>query len=814
MNLFIPNLRNTFRQQKRQKGLSLINILGIMLGYGCFFMILSYTWHEKSYDRFHPQADNIYRLAYNRYDHGRLLWETANSFYPTGRYLKENSPEVVNCTSVVRNYNITITTENAAGQVVAFNEEKTYYVSSSFFSMFSFPLLKGKAIELDKPNTAFITPQAAKKYFGDHDPVGKLIKINGVTPYTIAGVLKDLPSNTHLKFSFLFSLPTHLHQVGDWVLDHWFGYDLFYTYIQLRPGADPSKVERMLPVMVEKNYGKQLSSAGQQDRFYIQPLKDIHLFSNIEYETEKPGNGDAIHILMYFSVFVLLITWINHINLVSAQSVERAKEVGIRKAMGGSRRSIIWQIATENVTVTMVSLAVAAFVVWFIYFILPKPSSIFPVHIYGDFRFWLVVLAVITVGTLLTSLIPALSISMFNPVNILKGKLVPTFQGVFLRKALLSFQFIVSFVLLTGAILVHNQGVFLMEKDRGLDNSSVVAIRFPKVLKPTDRTNDLAYAFQEEVKRLPWVKDFTIATDMPEREIETFGGLYRPQIGKQDEKFYFRIGADDHFFSFFKMKLLAGRFFSKTMMTDQSAIILNESAVKKLGFENPSQVIGKKVKEGDADRTIIGVVKDFHYKSVKVKPVATMFNYQQEGLSYFAIKLYDNQANAHYEDQLNDLSTLYSRLFPSNPFEYFFLEDAMKQDLQADLDFARLFGIFSGLSILISLIGLLGLVIVHLNQRVKELGIRKVLGARLKDISILVIKMFLAPLSFALLIGIPLSVWGFSTWISHYYLDHIPFRWYYFFLPAILLPLVAILVILFQVIQVNNRTTIQSLRNE
>ncbi len=814
MAYFTASIQNTFRLQKRNPGLSLISILGIVLGHVVFFLILSYCWYEKSYDRFHQHADQIYRVTYSRYNQGVLEYNTANSFFPTGRYLKENNPRVANYTTIVRNYNIVVGFNNAQNQPVFFNEEKAYYAPSSFLSMFSFPVLKGNSKDLDLPNTVFITQNIATKYFGGFDPIGKTIKINGSTIYKIAGVLQDLPSNSSLKFNFIFSLQTHLNQLKSWidVTNHWYGYDLFYTYVQLKDGVPTSTLANMLPLMVQKNYGEKLTGAKQKDIFAIQPITQIHLNSNLEWETEKPGNGDAVNILLGFSIFVLLVTWINNINLTTSQAANRAKEVGIRKVLGSSKTQVMLKYATETAIINSFCICLAAIALFIGYLLVSRPSPVFPVEIYQEVRFWEVVFGLVVFGILLTSVVPSLLISRFQPVQVLKGKLLITAQSLFLRKALMAFQFIVSFILITGSLIVYKQGNFLMNKSRGLDHAAVVAVKFPKVAVSGDEVNRQSAVFREKVKALNWVKDFTMTTDIPEREIETFGGMYRPQYGERDGKAYFRIGGDENYFRFFKVKLLAGRFFSKEMATDQSALILNESAVQKLGYQNPSQVIGLTVNGGKESKTIIGVVNDFHYRSVKVKPVATIFNYQKEDLSYFVIKLDPNDKLT--KNHMDNLNTLYNNLFPGNPFEYVFLDDAMKQDLEPDLNFARIFGVFSTVSILISLIGLLGLVIVELSQRVKELGIRKVIGANFKDICVLMMKKFSGPLCIALLVGIPVSALGFSKWISGYYIYHINLNASYFLIPAFSLPLLAALVIILQVLQVNQQKIIKSLKHE
>ncbi|QEC78559.1 ABC transporter permease [Mucilaginibacter ginsenosidivorax] len=810
MLLNISSLKSTFRLQKRHKGLSLISMLGIILGHIVFFLIVSYAWYEKSFDKFHQHVDEIFRVSYSRYDQGTMQYNTVNSFFPTGPYLKANCAGVVNSTTIARNYNITISSAEAGVQPFYFNEEKAYYAPSSFLSVFSYPLIKGNPLDLDKPNTVFITQSIAQKYFGNQDAIGKTIKVNGNTTYSIAGVLKNLPTNTHLKFNFLFSLPTHVNQLKKWIdiTNHWYGYDLFYTYIQLKPGADPALVEKMLPVMVEKNYGDKLRGAKQRDIFALQKLTDIHLYSNLEWETEKPGNGQAINILIGFAAFILLITWVNYINLISSQAVERAKEVGIRKTLGCSNRSVLLKFFSEVVIVNIISLCIAAILLLLASFILSSRFEFFSTEIYADIKFWMIIAGITISGVLITGFIIAVVIARFNPIDVLKGKLVVTTKSLLLRKSLIAFQFIISFILITGALIVYDQSAFLLKKDKGLDHTAVLSVKFPKILNTGDKAENLTYNFKQQLKALKWVKNITIATDMPEKEIENFGSMFRPQLGASDDKAYFRVGVDDNYFNFFKIKLLAGRLFSKDMGLERNSLILNESAVKKLGFNTTAEVIGTMVNNG---RTIIGVVSDFNYRSVKVKPVATMFNFQQAA-SYFGIKLYENEFNL--KDHIAELNKIYGRIFPGNPFEYVFLDDAMKQDLQPDLDFARIFGFFSLISIVISLIGLLGLVIVDLNQRVKELGIRKVIGADLKHIMMLVMYKFSIPIGIALLIGTPISVWGFSNWINSYYVYHIAVNVWYFIIPALILPVLAASIISVQVLRVDRQKIITSLKYE
>lgn len=810
--MIVTNLKQTIRNLLRRKGINLINLLGLVVGNLCFFLILTYVWYEKSYDGFHEGADRIYRLAYNRYSQGNRLWETANSYYPTGQYLHEHCPEVEAHTTISRNYNIIVSCITDKGEKVYFPEDKSYYASSSFFSIFSFPVLSGDIKELDKPNTVFITQQAALKYFGTTNALGKILMVNGRQTYTVAGILQNVPANTHLKFDFLFSFPTLVNQLGSWFLTSWGGLDYFYNFIRLKPGADPEKVKEQFPVMIADNHGKSLMEAGQSDEFFMQPLTRIHLYSNIEFETEKPGNGQAVTILGYFALFILLITWVNHINFSTAEAVDRAREVGIRKTMGSSRTGIIALVFTETLLLTLISIALAALLLLNLYPVLPQSEMLFPTQVFHDSRFWLVAGLPLIAGIVLTSLIPAFTLARFNPVDVLKGRMQSSSHGLYLRKALLSFQFLVSFVLITGSLIVYKQGVYLLNRDMGIDQRSVLIIKSPRIFSSDSISGTLTSVFKEKISELSWVNDFTMATDMPGREIENYESLYRQALGPTDRKDYFRIGGDEAFFRFFKARLLAGRFFSSEFPSDRQALIINEGAMKKLGYNNPTEIVGQVVRRfNNSEAVVIGVVADFHYKSIKVKPVPTVFTFQDNNLSHVALRISSQSGNL--SEQLDYIERIYNSLFPSNPFEFYFLDETVKSDLQPDLNFATLFGVFSALSIFISLTGLLGLVMIYMKQTTKEMGIRKALGAGFSDIYLLVAGKFLIPVSFALLVGIPISVWGFTTWITSYYLYHISIGWIYFVVPALLLPALAALIILTQVVRTSQKITMDSLRH-
>ncbi len=796
--MFKSYIKIAWRNLLRNKGFSAINILGLAIGMASAILILLWIQNEMSHDRFHEKRDRLY-TANNRDKFNGEMWAWSQTSKPLAGTLKQEYPEVEDAVRIgeapflftVGNKHL-----NMAG----------YFTDPGFFNLFSFPLLEGNTKALNGRYNIVLTQKAAIKLFGNEDAMGKTVKIDSTDIFTVSGVLKDLPNNTGFDFEYL--LPwSYMTKIG--YDDHIWGNNSVETFILLKPGVSQASFDAKIK-NITINHNKDGEKATTQ--VFTQLFSDAYLYHKAENGKFVGGRIERVKLFGIIAAFILLIACINFMNLSTARSEKRAKEVGIRKVLGSSKMQVLLKFATEAAIISSFCICLAAIALFTGYLLVPKPSPVFPVEIYHDARFWEVVFGLIVFGILLTSILPSLLISQFKPVQVLKGKLLITSQNLFLRKALIAFQFIVSFILITGSLIVYKQGNFLMNKSRGLDHTAVVAVKFPKVAANEDQVNRQTFVFREKVKAFNWVKDFTMTTDIPEREIETFGGMYRPQYGERDGKAYFRIGGDENYFRFFKIKLLAGRFFSKAMETDQTALILNESAVQKLGYQNPSQVIGLKVNGGKESKTIIGVVSDFHYRSVKVKPVATVFNYQKDGLSYFAVKLDPN--DKLIKSHIGNLNALYNRLFPGNPFEYVFLDDAMKQDLEPDLNFARIFGIFSAISILISLIGLLGLVIVDLSQRVKELGIRKVIGAGFNDIFVLMMTKIAAPLVIALLVGIPLAAWGFSHWISGYYVYHIRLTAFYYLIPAILLPFLAALVILLQVAKVNRQKIISSLQHE
>ncbi len=806
-------LKSFKRNLFKNKVISGINIFGLVLGILSTALILEYVFYQRSYDDFNENAHDIYRVAYNRYQDNELQWKTANSFFPTGRFLLDNYPEVVNYVSISRKYNILVTYVNSHGDKISFNEDKSYYASSSLFDVFSYELLQGEKNALDDPDGVVISERAAGRYFGNDDPVGKELIINNFERYTVKGIFKTIPRNSHIQSDFFFSLERILAQNPN-LLNNW-GYDYQHAYIQLAPDTDYKKLEKeAFPHMIRANYEENLTSTNSRDEFYLQPLTDIHLYSNIEYETEPPGNGKAINILFGFAIFFLLFAWINFINLSSAKAVERAKEIAIKKANGYSKRVLIFQFVFETLIFNLISLTLA-FLLWV--YINPYYMSWTGIERLSMFLSWreiLVFAVIFLVGVMLSGLYPAFILSSYKPATILRGKFVNARQGILFRNGLVTVQFVVSIILLVGTLISRQQVNFLINKDIGLNYSSKLAITAPKWELDQEVYNNKLNVLQNELKENPMAASYTFSSGIPGKEIESwFYGWRQGFEPSVDGKAYFRIDVDHNFMDFYDIELLAGRFFRESDLDTQRYIVLNEKGMQRLGYTDPEEAIGKIMVAGYPSYEIIGIVKDFHYYSVKVDPVPTVLTLINHTKQYMCIRLEVPDMN-RMQTALNSFKASYEEVFPGSPFDYVVLDQHVVADLKTDKTFATVFSLFSLIAIAVSVIGILGLIIIMIYQSQKDMSIRKVFGAELHDILKILSKKLSRQFLIGILIAVPVSVYGFQKWFLNNYTDHVKLIWVHFALPIIILGLIMILIICIQSLKVMRMNVTKTLDTE
>jgi len=779
----LNNFKIFIRKSLTQKGILLIKTAGLVIGMLSTLLILEYVFYEKSFDKGH--GEDVYRIAYNRYGEEGLMWETANFFPPAGPYLKATWPEVEDFVTLRRNYGITITSFDKNGNKKIFNEPKSYYGTSSFFSVFRIPLLRGSANCLDDPNTIAISERAAKKYFGKYDPIDKVLVLNDKDTFTVTAVYKTLPENMHIQVDYMFSWQSVVAKYPK-TYTSWGG-DNGHTYIRLKKGTDYKEFEKKAcPRIISDNYADLQKEAGERDEIFLQPAREIHLNSNLEYETEPTGNGKAVNILMYFSFFLLMIAWINHINIENAKAIERAREIGIKKTNGSTRFLLIRQFLSESVLFNLF-----CYLITVIIFILINPiyKDIIGIGrdvVVFDIFFWLVFSATVISGIFIVSVYPAFVLSSFKPIEVLKGKFVHSGHSLFLRKTLVTFQFILSIILITGTLVAYKQVDFLITKDMGVDYKSKLVIQSPPRGRLGKEYDVKMEVYLAKLRNHPSITNITNTSDIPGQEILGWFLCYPKGADKKENNAYFGIYSDAKFQKCFNIKVLAGRTFREEDKPESNYLIMNPAALKRIGYKTPQEAVGKVVIAGDKEWTIIGVYDDFHYRSVKVEAVPTCFTLQPRQRRYIVLCFNTNNSteceniNKYAKDLMNDV-------FPGSPYDSFYLEDFMKEDLKTDKTFVRVFGVFSLIALLIALIGITGLLMIFTLQNMKSFGIRKVLGAETIDIFYYLSKQFFMQMLLSVFISIPLAWYGLTKWLSQNYASHIDLKVWHFLVPVLII---------------------------
>lgn len=792
------------RNQKKHKVVSTINLVGLTIGLLSTLLIFEYVFFERSFDSYHEKGDRVVRVAYDRYQNGELQWKTATSFYPIGPWLKENYPEVEDYAILLQKYNIVVSSENASGDKVVFNEAKTYYATNSLFNLFTIPLIQGGQDCLTAPNTVIISESAAERYFGDMNPMGKMLTVSNTENYTVTGVFKDIPPNSHMQTDFLFSFQTVFDQRPGIV--NW-GNDGYHNYLLLAPGVDPEEfANRAMPEMIAQNYQDGIEPRGIHDEYYFQPIRSIHLHSNIETELEAPGNASIIDILFGFAIFLLAIALINYINLTTALSLDRAREIGIRKINGALKIRLIGQFFIEAVLFYLVSLFITLLIFFLInpYFL--SAASIQGFNLLTVPGFLPISLLIFLASILLSGIYPALVVSSYRPALVLKGKLKNTAQGLMLRKGLLVVQFVISIALLTGTFVTFRQASYLMEKDMGVDYHSAMAIKIPRAasFEQIELRQNQFLLFKNSVAEMPEVEDFTFTSAIPGEEIVGYTSGRRSGFDGTDGKAYYFIGVDDRYLDFFNVKMLAGRKFNPGEANVDRNIIMNKLAIERFGYPNPEDAVGKLLVNGpneEAKSTVIGVCDDFYYNSIKVEPMPTIIAINSS-FPYLCIRLDNNQADA-YASIIPKLEAEYNEVYPGEPFETVSLDDKMSLDLKPDKTFASVFSVFSILPIFVAVIGIMGLTLVNITQNLKELGVRKTFGAEIKEMSGLLSKQLLVQFILSIVIAIPLSYYGYENWFLASYIHRIGLNWWFFCVPVVIL----IAVITFVIITLARKVT-------
>ncbi len=800
-----------FRTTLKNKSYAFINISGLAIGMTAFALISLYVGHERSYDNFHAAKDRIFRVRHDRYNNGELNRQWVGGPMGIGSDLKDNFPEV---NRFVRVNKGTQQHNSLANAEIIFEENRLLYASEDFFKIFSFPLLKGvDSLVLSKPFTMVVSESLAKRYFGETDPIGRTLKCNRKEEYEITGIFKDIPENSHLKFDALFSFESLFKILGQEetksLMTNW-GWEGTFTYIELNPSVNAKEFQDKIPAFVEKRMGAQLREWNEWMAFTLQPISSIHLNSNAPDELEVNGNGQTTNFLALIAILILVMAWINYINLATARSMERAKEVGIRKVLGGIRSQLIRQFLLESFVFKLTALLITVLLVGLLlhYFSLLIGRTI-NWHILNDVTSWIFIVTLFGIGMICTSLYPALVISAFKPASILKGKFQSSSKGIFVRKSLVTIQFVSSVVLIASSFVVYKQIHFMRNSELGVDIEQVLVMKGPSATdsKYFNRFKTLC----QSLLQYPEIKKVTVSTDVPGHPVRWANGNVR--LVGQDVNIghsYQAIMTDENFIDAFGLSLIKGRNFSGDLKDQWKSVIVNETAMKLLGFTEPEKLIGRKIYLWDDEPEIIGVIKDYHQESLKqiVKPLILV--YDQRVSDFYSIKI---KTNRPIKNIIHLAEGKYKEAFPGNPFSYYFLDDHYDNQYKADNQFGKVSTLFTAIGIIIACLGLFGLSSYSVLQRTKEIGIRKVLGASVKQITLLVSKEFILIVLLANFIAWPIAYLLMDNWLNGF-ANRINLGVLSFLIPGAITLLIAILTVASQSIKAAMTDPVNSLKSE
>jgi len=799
-----------FRNLYKQKGFTFLNITGLTIGVFSFLMIMLFVRDELSYDRYNDQAENIYRVAVR----GSLAGNEFNMPFspaPVGLAFVEEIPGVLKSTRT-RIFGFPVIRYNDK----VFSEERWFAADSNFFDVLTVKFIQGDPkTALTQPNTVVLTKSTAERYFGSDDPMGKTLNSDRTRDYQVTGVIEDPPHNTHFHFDFLASMITFPQSASDplWVSNN------FFTYLVLDKNTSYTQVEDAFPGLVDKYAGPQIEQAlgvsfeklkekGTSYGFYLQALTDIHLRSTLEGELESTGTMIYVQIFSLIAIFILVIACINFINLATARSARRAKEVGIRKTLGSTRKQLIQQFLTESILLSFISVLIALVLVQLL---LPAFNNMvgltLGLNLFGDP--WIIpilLLLVLGVGTI-SGIYPAFYLASINPVQVLKGGSLAKGRQSWLRSGLVVFQFIVSVTLFTGTLVVRNQLRYIQSKELGYDNNNIVMV------KKTDDIRAQIEAFKTDLRQNSNIINVSNSSTLIGHQ-STNSNVHQVAGEPAENAALLHVIFTDHSYAeTYGMKLVDGHFFRPGQPADSLGVIINEAAITALQISDP---VGKSLLSpgggpNGRSRTIIGVVKDYNFQSLQF-PIRPMVMYQWDsggGGRYTAVRIAENDV----QGTINFIESTWNKYAGDQPYEYVILKDDFKQTYADEDRTKSIITVFSFLAIFIACLGLFGLASYSVEQRTKEIGIRKVLGASVPNIYLLLSRDILKLVLISAVVSWPISYYSMTDWLENF-AYRIGFNHFTFLFAGVIALIIALGTVTTQTIKAATSNPVKALKYE
>jgi putative ABC transport system permease protein len=805
-----------FRNLSRNKAFSLINIFGLAAGLTTCTLIMLYIFSESGYDAHNKNAERIYRVASQGATTGTGKdnpW--AATCGPMAWGLKTDMPEIEQATRLLKfpTLDKMLLKYEQGNDIKQFYETNGYYVDSTFFQLFTYDFKYGNsATALAEPNSLILSETVADKLFSKQDPVGKSISIGmpyGTFSYTVKGVFKDANLKSHIPAHFFLSMRNN--DIGTWVegQTNWATNNIFHTYIKLKASADIKSLQKKIPAFIDRRAGTDLKALGVTRALFTQPLTDIYLHSDLDGEIAPNGNITYLYILGSIALFVLIIACINFMNLSTARSGKRAKEVGVRKVMGAEKSSLIRQFLGESVIMSCLALILSVILAGTL---LPLFNTLTQknLHLSDEPNVWIWVSA-LTIGTgILSGLYPAFYLSSFKPITVLKGKLINNFSATAIRKGLVVFQFTISICLILGAIVIVRQLHYLDNQQLGFDKTRQLVIP----LQDQNAINNYN-ALKNELLKNPAVRNVTSGSTYPGianvedmlfyAEGKTINDVVDVHLANVDYNYLETLG----------VKVIAGRGFSKEFTADSNNIVLNEAALKELGY-NLKTAVGRKInydfKGAHNEMQIIGVVKNFNFESLynSIKPFGFNMNpYLGNRYGYAII----NASTNNYAGLLKSTESAWNKINPAIPFAYSFIDKDFQKNYEKDQKASGIVSYFTLIAILVACLGLFGLSAFSAEQRTREIGIRKVLGASVTNVAGLLSKDFIVLVLIAIVIASPIAWFAMNKWLQSF-AYRIPVSWWMFVVAGLIAIVIALITVSFQAIKAALMNPVKSLRTE
>jgi putative ABC transport system permease protein len=790
-NFFVLAIRNLLKR----KLFSFINIFGLAMGICACLVILNYIEFETSYDDFNIHSASIYRLNRTSSQNGEKNSPIVVTTYGLGPALATDLPEVKR---YIRTHgeSAVVIHQPEAGEAKAFHEDKIQVVDSTFFHAFTFKAIAGNLKSaLDDPNSIVLTASAAQKYFGDADPIGKTMTVSGGRmngEYAVSAIMEDVPENSHFVFDML--LPMHnIFLSGQYRKDDGWGTNNFVTYVQLHDEANRETAEQKLPDFCERRLNPKWKHVNIRMELTLQPLRDIHLHPGLRVDVETVSRS-TLYFFGVIGAFILFIAWVNYINLSTARAMERAREVGIKKTIGAIRSELIIQFLMESVLINFIAIVLA---VGLAIALLPLLGGIIGKKLsfdFNDLRLWFILIILFFAGALASGIYPAFVLSSFRITRALKGQGRED-RGFSLRKALVVFQFAASLLLIAGTFVVYRQINFMQQQDKGLQMDQMLVVSGPGTLKWKEAQQRLA-VFKEEARKIPGVEAVATSGAIPGGGHNWGSDVRRSGAAVTDFKLGRIVWIDPDFIPTYDIPLLAGRNFDPHIKSDMQSAIINEASLDAYGLGTPEQALNEQlILDGGDTVAIVGVLKNYNWSSLKSEHTPFLF---------LADAIVPGRVSIHLSGAIHSsieaIGKLYTEMIPGEPYEYYFLDDFFNAQYKSDQQFGKIFGLFAILAVVISCLGLWGLASFTTSQKLKEISVRKVLGATTGSIVYLLSRQFLMLVLIAGILAIPLAWYGINSWL-HGFAFRIGIGWDLFVIPIVILAAIALLTVSFQVIK-------------